>query len=315
MVALVLQRLSQWPCRKGRYFTVADEWPGDWRDWSFTQSLFYRFYRWFQGTWPSKALCLWNLGSPFGNFWPHSPIPPAPSSRWCQTTEETGGFCSTNFKVSKVGDSLQVHRHNFVQWSSMMFSEQIGLAMPDIWFAVLHSTSWAFWPVQRPGSHLKEINICLWWRLSVVPRGATITKWNVEIGHLLRTRVIHLMLWWFQPLWKILVSWGYYSQYMEKNVPNHQPDLMLCSSAGVWTCPIWSTENWGAVSLATLVTAEKVNTVTHPAIQGQGLKGSADISIKRDQINPNGKPKVQCVFCIMVCSRCTGSQSCLCSQT
>ena len=31
--------------------------------------------------------------------------------------------------------------------------------------------------------------------------------------------------WWFQPLWKILVSWGYYSQYMENNfhVPNHQP--------------------------------------------------------------------------------------------
>ena len=22
--------------------------------------------------------------------------------------------------------------------------------------------------------------------------------------------------WWFQPLWKILVSWGYYSQYMKK---------------------------------------------------------------------------------------------------
>ena len=32
--------------------------------------------------------------------------------------------------------------------------------------------------------------------------------------------------WWFQPLKKILVSWVYYSQYMEKNhVPNHQPDL------------------------------------------------------------------------------------------
>ena len=33
--------------------------------------------------------------------------------------------------------------------------------------------------------------------------------------------------WWFQPLWKILVSWGDYSQYMEKikNVPNHQPDF------------------------------------------------------------------------------------------
>ena len=33
--------------------------------------------------------------------------------------------------------------------------------------------------------------------------------------------------WWFQPLWKILVSWGYHSQYMESHkihVPNHQPD-------------------------------------------------------------------------------------------
>ena len=30
--------------------------------------------------------------------------------------------------------------------------------------------------------------------------------------------------WWFQPLLKILVSWGYSSQYMEKkHVPNHQP--------------------------------------------------------------------------------------------
>ena len=25
-----------------------------------------------------------------------------------------------------------------------------------------------------------------------------------------------MISWWFQPLWKILVSWGYYSQYMEK---------------------------------------------------------------------------------------------------
>ena len=30
--------------------------------------------------------------------------------------------------------------------------------------------------------------------------------------------------WWFQPLWKILVSWDYYSQHMGKNVPKHQPD-------------------------------------------------------------------------------------------
>lgn len=32
--------------------------------------------------------------------------------------------------------------------------------------------------------------------------------------------------WWFQLLWKIFVSWGYYSQIYGKilNVPNHQPD-------------------------------------------------------------------------------------------
>ena len=31
---------------------------------------------------------------------------------------------------------------------------------------------------------------------------------------------------WFQPLWKIWVSWDDYSQYMEKNhVPNHQPEI------------------------------------------------------------------------------------------
>ena len=32
--------------------------------------------------------------------------------------------------------------------------------------------------------------------------------------------------WWYLPLWKILVSWDDYSQYMEKiyNVPNHHPN-------------------------------------------------------------------------------------------
>ena len=33
--------------------------------------------------------------------------------------------------------------------------------------------------------------------------------------------------WWFQSLWKILVNWDYYSQYMGKNVPNHQPVIPL----------------------------------------------------------------------------------------
>jgi hypothetical protein len=34
--------------------------------------------------------------------------------------------------------------------------------------------------------------------------------------------------WWFQPSWKILVSWDDYSQHMEKekNVPNNQPNMV-----------------------------------------------------------------------------------------
>jgi hypothetical protein len=39
--------------------------------------------------------------------------------------------------------------------------------------------------------------------------------------------------WWFQPLWKILVSWDYYSQYMESHkvhVPNHQMSVGFDSS-------------------------------------------------------------------------------------
>ena len=36
-------------------------------------------------------------------------------------------------------------------------------------------------------------------------------------------RIICCTSWWFQPLWKILVSWDDYPQYMEnKHVPNHQ---------------------------------------------------------------------------------------------
>jgi len=39
------------------------------------------------------------------------------------------------------------------------------------------------------------------------------------------------------PLWKILVSWGYYSQYIyiyikKRNVPNHQPEWDIPSVHG-----------------------------------------------------------------------------------
>ena len=47
---------------------------------------------------------------------------------------------------------------------------------------------------------------------------------------------IYITGWWFQPLWKILVSWDDYSQYMEEknHVPNHQPELgMSIISMGI----------------------------------------------------------------------------------
>ena len=41
--------------------------------------------------------------------------------------------------------------------------------------------------------------------------------------------------WWFQPIWKILVSWDDYSQY-GKNVPNHQPDMDMKFAVVVDCC-------------------------------------------------------------------------------
>ena len=37
--------------------------------------------------------------------------------------------------------------------------------------------------------------------------------------------------WWSQSLWKILVNWDDYSEYMKtkKNVPNHQPGYYACT--------------------------------------------------------------------------------------
>ena len=39
--------------------------------------------------------------------------------------------------------------------------------------------------------------------------------------------------WWFQPLWKILVKWEYYSQYMESNICSKPP-----TSHGISCIPI-----------------------------------------------------------------------------
>ena len=68
--------------------------------------------------------------------------------------------------------------------------------------------------------------------------------------------------WWFQPLWKILVSWDHYSQYMESHkiyVPNHQPayiyylswepQMYWCHDSAVWKLAqhlnrIWIAAAW-----------------------------------------------------------------------
>ena len=45
--------------------------------------------------------------------------------------------------------------------------------------------------------------------------------------------------WWFQPLWKILVSWDYYYStniWGKTNVPNHQPDIQKMMRSIVYTC-------------------------------------------------------------------------------
>ena len=56
--------------------------------------------------------------------------------------------------------------------------------------------------------------------------------------------------WWFQPLWKILVSWGFYSKYMEKN-PNHQPVWKMINYS-ILGCPAFRQTRMMAVGLAFL---------------------------------------------------------------
>ena len=70
---------------------------------------------------------------------------------------------------------------------------------------------------------MRENDVRSWWNL---PRyhGIMIQLWDV---HWCPAQKYTISGWWFQPLWKILVTWDEYSQYMEKqHVPNHQPDII-----------------------------------------------------------------------------------------
>ena len=54
------------------------------------------------------------------------------------------------------------------------------------------------------------------WHVGLVSSWAMQTSWRILTKN--KSDIVgYPPGWWFQPLWKILVSWGYYSQYMEKN--------------------------------------------------------------------------------------------------
>ena len=71
-------------------------------------------------------------------------------------------------------------------------------------------------PAMIPGCHLTEGVDWILMKISGKSRNSANTASNqVNPG------------WWFQPLWKILVKWVYYSQYMEKQEScssHHQPE-------------------------------------------------------------------------------------------
>ena len=88
--------------------------------------------------------------------------------------------------------------------------------------------------------------------LRLVVSGAYIVNWSMRTCLRLCNNRFTYAGWWFQPLWKILVSWDYDSQYMEKNVPNHQPDMFWTHFKNahplhpfLWFCPAFSSNDQG----------------------------------------------------------------------
>ena len=67
--------------------------------------------------------------------------------------------------------------------------------------------------------------------------------------------------WWFQHLWKILVNWDDYSRYMEKNVPNHQPDIDVHLPVKTLVCLLF------AVSPTPVRLSQRKSVLTIRAIQ------------------------------------------------
>ena len=87
-----------------------------------------------------------------------------------------------------------------------------------------------FWHVIRQSlTYIWQVPIPIPWTACGVPRGEAGMKFgDPHLTGVESTHNIYLFSairwswictgWWFQPLWKILVSWDYYSQYMEKMI-------------------------------------------------------------------------------------------------
>ena len=85
------------------------------------------------------------------------------------------------FRLSQILSTTLLH-NGMIEWNGY----ETFMGLPADWF--YHPASWRL--------HTKDelcSSISMWWYQDLISTG-----------------------WWFQPLWKIWVSWGYYSQHMEK---------------------------------------------------------------------------------------------------
>ena len=86
-----------------------------------------------------------------------------------------------------------------------------------IWIHMIHQKCWSYdviWCHQH-----EDIKLVVWPLATYMEK--TSGCWLRDMGPI---NIIWLVV--YLPLWRILVSWEYYSQYMERHVPNHQPVMV-----------------------------------------------------------------------------------------
>ena len=130
---------------------------------------------------------------------------------------------------------LMIH----IWWSILIWWSLLLLIWWSI-FSICFRSSWHLWgdktqirypersqpvPVGPQNSNLMRCWMPRLSKKSIEKPWKSCWLWLVHANSQIMTILI-ISGWWFEPLWKILVSWDDYFQYMEKskNVPNHQPD-------------------------------------------------------------------------------------------